>query len=104
MADDDDFKQWFDEHRAEFQAKIDAVDFWMKGELPHYLTSCAGKPTAEGFKAYLDERLANADPELKQLLEDGFICSGILAKLEAAPSTVMTSAELLQRLGLKPED
>jgi hypothetical protein len=88
-----------------FQSKIDAVDFWMKGEYPHYLATCGGKPTAEGFNAYLDERLA-ADPEQKKLIEDGLICCGIRAVLddesdESAPMTVMTSTELLERLGRK---
>jgi hypothetical protein len=64
---DGNLAQWLDEHRAEFQAKIDAADAWAKGEFPHYLTTCNSQPTDDGFLAYLAVRRA-ADPELKKAL------------------------------------
>jgi hypothetical protein len=105
----DDNRRLDDELRAGFQAKVDAADFWMKGEFPHYLATCNGKPTEEGFKAYLDERLAAADPQQKERIEAGFICGAILAAFAddsdpTGPMTIMSDTELLQRLGLKPDD
>lgn len=86
---------------AELKAGIDAVEFWMNSEYPHYLASCGGKPTEEDFQRYMRERLAAADPEQKKRIEDGLICCGIRAALESEPATVMSSAELLQRLAEK---
>ena len=101
MADEITLEQWLDEHRAEFQAKVDAADFWFKGEFPHYLATCNGNPTEDGFLAYLDVRLA-ADPEQKKRIDQGLICRALLAGDEDDAVDILSDAELVQRLGLKP--
>jgi hypothetical protein len=102
MADGDrGLEQWFDEHRAEFQAMADAeISAWMKSELPNYRTTVVF-PTKEGFVAYLMGKVGNADPELQARFAKAFIGS-ILAQADPAnpnSTTVMTSTELLERLG-----
>jgi hypothetical protein len=97
-----DFGQWLDENRAELQAKAEAeISAWMKSEMPNYLAACGGDPSKEGFIAYTMEKLSNAaDPELN----DRFLKAGIfsiLAQSDPADphsATMMTSAEMLQRL------
>jgi hypothetical protein len=90
-----------EELKIGLQQRSEDVEFWLKEQYPHYLVGCSGEPTAEGFGIYVREQMgAIADPELKTRLQDAFICCGILEVLkEEVPRTVMSSAELLQRLG-----
>jgi hypothetical protein len=107
MADGDrGLEQWFGEHRAEFQARADAeISSWMKSEMPNYLAACGGNSTEEGFIAYVMDKLSNADPELQARFTKAFIGSTLAQTDPANPNstTVMTSTELLKRLGMKPD-
>jgi hypothetical protein len=82
----------------------------MKAEFPHYQASCGGKPSAEGFVAYLEAQTAS-DPAARKRWNDACIWKRFLEAHDSDASVIgdqivelMTTNEMLQRLNKKDEE